>query len=422
MTSRRHSLLPAPPPLTWQEQAATLDGAAERLSPVFWTSLRSVQLWMETRPETRAALFMECSPASRERFGAAMVAEPGIAGAFQVFVSVLDAPMVVGTDEIAAACDDVRAWAEERGHMRLAALFAEWAAYADPESAARANHAGRLCRRTAQTHRAEVWYDRALKLGIRSREPDQQLRAQLGYGNLLRTLGRFEEARSVLIRAARRAGRYNRKRVAAEAHHDLLVLEAQSSTVEAAEAHLSAALALYPYKHPRLPVLVHDWGGMLLLHHYYSAARSVLEQVCALEHTDRHLEALSLSNLAVAYSATANREGFIDAQSTALQLGTSYDEFLPGILLNIALGWRACADWDAASSYAKRALDSARVRSDKIVERSIQDLIVGIAREEPIPMETQLRNPAEFEHLLRHAKRKLRRWSSPSEPRIRQRD
>jgi tetratricopeptide (TPR) repeat protein len=408
MTSRRHSLLPAPPPLSWQEQAATLDGAGELLPPVFWSALRSVQLWMETRPESRAALFTKCSPASRERFAAATAAEPGIAGALRVFVSVLDAPARAGEDEIATACDEVRAWAEERGQMRLAALFAEWAAYADPESAARANHAGRLCRRTSQVHRAEVWYDRALKLGIRSREPDQQLRAQLGYGNLLATMGRLEDARDILVRAVRRARRHNRKKVAAEAHHDLLVLEAEAGNFHHVEQHFGNALTYYPNKHPRLPVLVHDWGGVLLRQGHYSAAVQVLEAATAVIYRDRHVEALHLSTLAFAYSAAGCSERFAAVHEAALEMVRKHGEFRPAVLENLAQGWRGRRDWIQADSFAERAFQAAVDLGHKLVENTSRRLLVEIAERSPLPPEAVIRDHFAFEQLVTRCQRKLR--------------
>jgi tetratricopeptide (TPR) repeat protein len=413
MKSRQHKLLPAPPPRTWQERAETLDAVGDPLGPLFWSVLRSMELWMESRPEGRPALFADFSDARRERFAAAATVEPELTGALEVCAGLLDAPGATTEGDVAIACDAIRGWAEARGLTRTAALFAESAAYADPESAARANHAGRLCRRTAQAQRAEVWYDRALKLGIRSKEPDQQLRAQLGYGNLLRTMGRYEESRKVLVRAERRARRHNRKRVAAEAHHDLLALQVYTGSVEEGAKHLSAALVLYPYKHPRLPVLIHDWGVLLLHRRYYSAAVEVLEQVTSLHHHDHHLEALCLSSLAHASAAAGEFERFLVTQGAAIRISSSYDEFLPAVLDNVAHGWRAHGKWGEAHRFAERACTLARSRGDDSVEESARALVAEIAKQSRVPQGRAFDDREFFQELLGKSRRKLRWWLSP---------
>jgi hypothetical protein len=110
-------------------------------------------MWAQTPPEERQATFQLTDREAFERLGSACAHAPELVEAFGTFASLIRAPRRVEADQLAEACRLVHEWADERSLRDTALLFAEAAATADPDDPARANDAGRMCRRDARDDR-----------------------------------------------------------------------------------------------------------------------------------------------------------------------------------------------------------------------------------------------------------------------------
>ncbi|MEW5931796.1 MAG: hypothetical protein AB1941_30370 [Gemmatimonadota bacterium] len=279
---RPHRIPPPPkPPGEWI-RATALQGVAATggsLWLVLWQAVRDVWLWADVVPEDREELFAPPDGNDAERLLRVREEAPALPGALETFHRLRVSPQAVGGREIVAACRQVYEWAEARSMVELAAFFADAAAIADPESPYQANQAARLCRRGALNHRAAVWYERGFRLAVRLQDREETVAALLGYGSLLYGLGMYAQARRFLLNGARRATRTGRRRKAAEAYHDLMLLSLDTNDFRSAAGYARMAETLYPRRHPRIPHLVHDFAVVLNRQSHFALALSQISSV-----------------------------------------------------------------------------------------------------------------------------------------------
>jgi tetratricopeptide (TPR) repeat protein len=412
-TKRLRTITPPPPFLGWAREAASLDGVDPELALAFWRVLRRVRAWAETPPDDRAGLFGAGKEEARERLGVACVHAPGLVEALGTFALLIRTPGDVGAPRLSEACRQVHAWAEERSLLPVAMLFAEAAAYADPDDPARANDAGRMCRRAAEDERASSWYHRGYGLGVRRSDPTETIRAQIGYGNLMKDLGQHEEARKFLERAARRAINTGRRRQAGEAHHDLLAIAAEVGTYPEAERHVRRVLHLYPLRHPRMPALAHDWGFLLVRLRHYTAAIPFLQlALCHVQPSEDQM--VIWSTLAWASAGARRRDQFDRAESEVLRVIDRYDEFVPAALIHLAQGHRAFDQRDQAARFAEMAVEAAQRRKETALQTEAVDLLTRVVQGDPLPPEIEVAAPEPMHALLRRFQARLGRWKAPS--------
>lgn len=379
-----------------------------------WRALRDVHLWATTAAELRPGTFPGGTPARvRERHQLAAAAAPEIAPELETFARVAAAPHLVDVAQLAAACGRVAAWAEERSSITTAAHFAEAAAQLDPENAGRANDAARLCRRAGLPGRSGAWYERGYTLAVRVRSRRETLRALLGFGGLLQSLGAHEDARPFYLRAARRAARTGRLRQAAEAHHDLLLLCAELGRYPEAREHARRALLLYPQASPRFPYLVHDFAFLLVRQRHHVQALALFERLT--KKLGRPKErALLWGSLAWAAAGAGSRERFHEAEERALQLVAEGDpDYAPGALLHLAEGARIVWEWDRAAAHARAAADLAAARKDAALLREAGELLELIDQRRPAEPPEPIAG-ARAEVLARRMARRLRKWRAPA--------
>lgn len=410
--TRVRPVTPPPAPARWAEEIASLQEVGPELAVVLWRVLRRVRDWADTSPEERADLFRIDRGEARERLWAAGREIPELVEAFGTFALLIRAPHRVEPWLLSDACHQVHEWAEARSRVRTAMLFAEAAATADPESPERANDAGRMCRRAARDDRASSWYHRAFGLGVRHKARQETIRAQLGYGNLMKDLGEHEEARRYFEKAATRAIYTGRKRQAAEAYHDLLAIAAEAGPHWAGERYARKALDLYPRHHPRLPTLVHDWAFLLVRQHYYTPAVALLEMAVQRAHTPE-LKLLFESTLAWAAAGAQRRQQFEKAEHAVAQLLGLNEEFTPAALLHLAEGARLLGLWDQAHRYARQAAESARMRREAALEEESLGLLDKIANQEAGPMEVDPTDRDRLNRLRIRFEARLRMWDAP---------
>ena len=375
---------------------------------VLWQSLRDVWMWAGVPPEQRGDLFGPPPDADRDLSLRACGEAPELARALETFRVMREAAHVVEGHRVAEACRQVCRWAEAGSMIELAAYFAEGAAVADPENPARANEAARLCRRAALDKRAVVWYERAFQLAVRAGSRRESVWALLGYGSLLYGLGHYDRAKPIFEKVAKRAHRTGRRRTAAEAHHDLILLCLDLGNFSHAEEHARLAESLYPLQSRRIPYLVHDCAVLFIRENYHTSALSLLRKLPS-HFTARPAEAtLVWSTVARAAAGAAQVELYREAERRTLELAGMYDEHGAAALVSLAEGARSLGDDVQAKHFSDLAVGIAKRRRDGGQARRARDLSKRIERKEPVPREAPA--PEEIGALARRLAARLRMW------------
>jgi tetratricopeptide (TPR) repeat protein len=402
----------APPP-DWPESFYLLAEVPEPLSTILWTTARSIQLWSVASPKKRHGMF-SCLPENvRQEYELARLEAPELDGTFDVFATLRINPEAVQRRQLATACHDVAEWAEHRSLLKVGALFAHAAAYAEPANPARANVAGKLCRRAALFDLSGMWYDRGFDLAVRWRKRGQAIRALLGHGGLLYTMGAYREARPFLKRAAKRADRAGREKQVAEASHDLLTITAALGEFTHALEHVEAALENYPIHHPRIPYLVHDIGYLWMQHGLFNASLQLFE--LALRYIRRPGErALVLTAIARAAAGKGDQVRFLGAQEEGLALLGQHEEHAPSGFRNLAVAASHLGQWGAARDFALSSQAASRRRGERDVETDTQDILDRISRCELSPASSGATPPLQaVAKINKECRIRLSAWIKP---------
>jgi tetratricopeptide (TPR) repeat protein len=265
-----------------------------------------------------------------------------------------------------------------------------------------------MCRREVMDQRAAAWYYRAFGLAKRSKDRQQQLYALLGYGTLLREVGRVKEGRRFTLKAARLAGRSGRLREAAEAAHDLMLMDAEQGALTRATQHADRAERWYPVHHPRVIYFVHDFAFLLLRGRNFGLALVLLEKALPLfQRPDESM--LVWSTLAWAAGGAGRPDRFATAESVVLRGIDHHAEFAPAAWLHLAEGARSCGRWATAAEYAARAADASRMRKEPAMEHEALELSGMIAArrsapDEVVPTDETISLARRFTMRLRKAK------------------
>jgi tetratricopeptide (TPR) repeat protein len=239
----------------------------------------------------------------------------------------------------------------------------------------------------------------------------ERLCALLGYGALLKEMGQHAEARRVFLKAVRRAKRQGRRRQAAEAHHDLLAIEAERGTIAKAVVHAVQALELYPQQHPYLPALAHELGFLLVRLGHYSTAIPLLE--LAVPRAARPaVEALEWSTLAWAAAGAGRRQRYEVAEREALRLVGLHDEYGPAVMLHLAEGARSLGQWTRAERYATHAAEAAARRGDATLKAEAEDLFQIIAEHQDAPDDCVPPDAVRIENFTTRLAARLRGWKA----------
>jgi tetratricopeptide (TPR) repeat protein len=268
-------------------------------------------------------------------------------------------------------------------------------------------------RRTPHYHRAEVWYDRASRLAARFRNRREKIRALIGYGGLLRELGRHDEARELFLNADRLARSTRRHRQAAELQHELLATAAESGGYEEAEHYMLAALRDYPQGHEALPWLAHDWAFFLLRLNRCEEARGLLEAIrpCI---TRPELQVIVEGALGRALAGCGLRDEYDGCTQRVLSLIAEHEEYAAAALAHLAAGAAFFSDWVAAEHLALRAVDSARAWRQESVERGALEILASIRQHRSANLPASQPDPRRLS-VIQHQMLARLREGAPSE-------
>ena len=365
----------------WRPDLDVLLKSNSAFAFVLWEVLGNVKLWADAPLAIRSSLFHLPQPDRIERLVWASSEVPQLLQPLASFSQILTAPSLVGADTVAASCAEVAEWAEGRGLMVTAAHFAEAAARALPTSAAYSNTAARLCRRALLPRLAGVYYQRGYTLAARAHQPEEVIRALLGYGGLMYLLDRYDRARKFLRRGAARARSTDRDRQAAEAEHDLMLVETEFYRFGAAQSHGFEALAHYPVHHPRVPYYAHDVGYFVTVHGGGADALSLLQDSRNVLPVHDHV--LPWGTITRAAAAVGDRDLYSEGRDQTLRLAELYPERAPAALRNVAFAAHEMHDWRHAEAVARMSAEIADKRGERIVAETSRKIAAEAAEKRP---------------------------------------
>lgn len=416
---RGKGIIPPPPrPPYWLNEVEAIDemgGLDTPLGVVLWRVLRIARLWVDGDPDRRGELFAPFSAALAERYALAIAAAPELSDSLGVFALLQRAPDLVDRSQLAHACHALYAWAEQRSLTRTAMHFAEVAAYAEPDEAARCNVGGRACRSAGDYTRSLDWYERGFLLAKRGEQRaliNTAVRALLGLGRLLQVQGRLREAAGYFVKAVRRSTRRDRRALAAEANHDLFAVLAELGRYRLALRYARGAVTYYGPRHARFPYAVHDFAFLLIRRSFFRHALELLELLPRYFTRPGDL-ALVWSTQAWAAAASGEHGRYLVAEERTLRVVGLSDEFSAAALIHVAEGARAIGDWEKADRYAQAAAVAARERGNTVIEQEAADLRSAIHRQERGAVAVEPARGEDVAALVQDYKARLRRWRGP---------
>lgn len=358
------------------EGALLLDEITGDAGVLLWQSLRNVMLWAAAPPEARRALFART--AARRR-GAALertpVDEP-LREPLRVVGELLRSAASIPPARVAAACEEVSRWAEERGAAGTALAFIQAAALAEPTNAARAVGVGRLARQRGETVRAEGWLHKAVVLGRQNGDWDAYAAAYRALGVIAAQRGNFPQARRMHARALRVAERHRMRLAAAYSLHDLLVVAMEYGDADESVRLATRSLSAYGTGHPRVPYLAHDVAMFWMAQGDFPLALTVMRGL--LPHFTAPSErALVVANLAWACGGTGEVAEFDRAAAEAelLIVLPGGDRYAAQVLLNVARGASLLGNMEHVLRAASAAAAAAAQRGEGKVLASAEALV-----------------------------------------------
>lgn len=346
------------PPPTWTvDELMPPDGLVPELAVELWQRARDVKLWNETRHPLRVRLFAPCVDAT----GIAHVPEP-IRADVQALRKMVGDPHSAAADDCGRACASITRWAEADGHLRLARTYAETWALVDPLNAQAAATAGGYCTRLADYPRAEIWLQRAVRIGRATKNWEWYIRGYLRLGILQFNLGSYKPARRYYARAYRTAVWGGFDGLAGKARHDMMTICTDTNAFDLGIDYASEALTLYPADDPVFPYFVHDFAFLLLQAGQFRVAKDLLS--AALEFIPDHRRLLIYGTLARAAAAVGDREQYERLALEVQRRAAISEEGAAAALVRLADGARQYGEWERAEQFAGAALVIAHKRHE----------------------------------------------------------
>jgi tetratricopeptide (TPR) repeat protein len=288
------------------------------------------------------------------------------------------------------------------GKPETALHFAEAAALADPLNARLCAEAGTACvlaagatpagatleSRAAEAasreaeRRAEIWFDRGIRLGRWTQEWEWYIRCRIRAGMQAYELGDYRRAMRSYRGARSTATWRGFPDLAGKAHHDMMLIECAVGTYDQAEAHLNAALANYPVRYPRLPQLAHDAAYMFVCWGAFQAALDLLEVVYPLVQKPTERIAV-MGTLARAAAGVGDHNRYRDAVSDVLLYAALSEINAAAALVLAAEGALDFRDWARSADLASYGLRVAEMRREREPQRRARIVLERAAAQKP---------------------------------------
>lgn len=338
-----------------------VDGA---LGFVLWRVISDVLVWARAAAHERAGLLAGGgTPGVLLEEGIAL-AQP-VAGELRSLAA-LDA--AADPARVAAACSRVAEWAEAAELKGVALQFAEAAAWAEPESAAFAWRAGKLCRRMGEFERSKLWLRRAIRIARRGDNEVDFAEAHRHLGFVYLDQGQYAASEPHFWKSIRAALRQGRTSQAAASYHNLLIAAVHLERWEDAERFAEKAIEYYKVGSPSLPELAHDIGFFWCRLGYHSSALPLFEAAQTLIERDRE-RIVVWSSIARSAAVVRDNLRFQRAAARVLDRVDPKWEYAASSLYQVAEGARSFCEWDRAETLGRQALELATRRGNRTIQR-----------------------------------------------------
>jgi len=278
------------------------------LGTLLWTTLRSVNAWLDTLPSERNALFPE--RAADWQAVDILTAGPQreLESALQDLAALLRPGSRTEPEMVGQAATRVARWAEYNGYRSTSAAYFEAAANACLGNPGYSLAAGRSARDHARYPQAEAWLQRAIGVARQVGDWATYSDAYLAYGVMMRRRGNMPAARKRVERALRRASRESLRELQAKSYHDLFVIEFECERFDLANRYAEQAWRQYPAGHQNRIRLAHNIGYFWLAANAYKPALQVFK---ALEpHISADVRPNLLGAMALAAGGCSDRSTF----------------------------------------------------------------------------------------------------------------
>ncbi len=247
------------------------------LGTLLWTTLRSVNAWVDTPPSERSALFPERAADWQTVDILAAGPQRELESALQDLTALLRPSSETQPEVVGQAATRVARWADYNGFRSTSAAYFEAAANACLGNPAYSLAAGRSARDHARYPQAEAWLQRAIGVARQVGNWATYTDAYLAYGTMMRRRGNMPAARKRVERALRRARRESLRELQAKAYHDLFVIEFECEHFELANRYAVQAWRQYPAEHANQVRLAHDIGYLWLASNAFKPALQVFK-------------------------------------------------------------------------------------------------------------------------------------------------
>jgi tetratricopeptide (TPR) repeat protein len=289
----------------------------------------------------------------------------------------------------------ISAWAEASGYILVALRFAEAAAACDPFDPAPANLAGKLSRTLGLGPLADLWYSRGIALARTRRWSACYVRGHIGFGTLLKEIGKPNAAVEHYQRGAWQAQRCGIKWLAGEVHHDMLLLALYMRAFSDAEIYAARSLNVYPKHHDRIPALAHDFSLLCTREHAFRLAYPLLRRVLTLIPRP-HEQLIVWSTLALSAAGADENASYAEGRAAVLDMAPAFPMSAPPALMNLAFAAHVRRDWSEAAGCANKALEISQGNPlFKEQERDAAILLEQVARRTTVTRPSDLPQDSE---------------------------
>lgn len=345
---------------------------------LLWQRARDVVLWANTPLPNRAGLFATPVAEWQVRMEDAATEEEALSPPLRVLAAMVRYPEVMKEPDICSACLTISEWAASNHLPETAMRFAEAAGNADRMNARAAADAGQLAAQQSADDRAEVWYERGIKIGRRTEDWEWHIRSNLRMGILRYEQGNFRAARRCYERARECAEWIGLLPFAGKAHHDMLRLAIAGGSFALGDRYARKALENYPVHYERLPYLAHDYAVLLTTHRRDADALTLLAALLPMISLPEERLTV-LGTFAKASAGVGNRSDFREAAEDALVLAGVSDVTAAGALALAAEGAVVLRDWRQAELLAAKAVEVATRRREREPRRRAELALRAVA-------------------------------------------
>ncbi len=239
--------------------------------------------------------------------------------------------------------------------------------------------AGMLYRENGRVLQSEGWFHEAHRLAMRSHDWDVRARSLMSCGQMLLTVGKYEEAREYFERALLVAERFRLDDRRTEAHHHLFNAAIAMKTYTRVAKHSQIVASAYGPDHPRRPYFTHDLAVYWADRGDYERALDMLRPLLDRFHDDTPVRLLAVGSALRAAAGCADSRMFdrLLPSLADLREPAGSSPLVAQALYTAGLGASMLRRWSDAEELLVPALEAAkhtgqedtRSAAEKLLER-----------------------------------------------------